>query len=491
MMTMRRSSLRLKWQAGYLVLGSILVFAMMMRSPTGAAAAGGWSTPELITSMTGTNLIRDPVVVTDRAGGVHVFWRLTLPDSSGNGAPSRTIDYAQSGGSRWSTPTDITTGPGANPTAAVDNYGRVHLFWWGANAEIFRSSAMAASATSAGAWTPPIPFGTGNANGQVVADSRGNLHLVYPGFGAAGLFYETSSDGGSTWSFPVTIANGGPNVSVDFTRIAVAPDGTIHVVWSEYPLPKAWPPSGLYYARSTDGGKTWSNPIQIAGPGFNQLNVAAGPNQTVYVAWNGMAGVRGRYGRRSTDGGKTWSAAIPMTIPIWTDELGGSTGPPGLVVDSAGVAHALFIEAGRIWLNSWEGQGWSQAEVVPPTENKGYTEQAVMTLSQGNRIHVVFWREQPDLGVTNLWYVTKDLAAPALPPVPFLSSKAGASVAAEEHPRATVSSERSTRSIEAGMEPPVPSSLFDARTTIPLALVPTTILIAGALLLRIRFIRSW
>lgn len=70
---------------------------------------------------------------------------------------------------------------------------------------------------------------------------------------------------GSGWSDPVNVSQSQAPSSRPV--IAVSPNGTVHLVWGEQlqdstGRPGA-PPSAVYYARSTDGGQTWSVPEEV------------------------------------------------------------------------------------------------------------------------------------------------------------------------------------------------------------------------------------
>ena len=137
--------------------------------------------------------------------------------------------------------------------------------------------------------------------------------------GKSGVWMSRSTDGGKTWE-PNTPIYTDPTCPCCRTAVAVAGDGAIYVAW------RAILPGDIrdvVVTRSTDGGKTWAEPVRTraddwvypgcphAGPSL-ELDAAGG----VHVAWwTGKEGEAGVYYAQSTDGGKSFSAQ-----PIATGE---------------------------------------------------------------------------------------------------------------------------------------------------------------------------
>jgi hypothetical protein len=90
---------------------------------------------------------------------------------------------------------------------------------------------------------------------------------------------------------------------------------TIYVTWTQFDDYYNSNPdlfSNIHFSKSTDGGATWSEAIQINQVSGNCLDSdsttegavpAVGPEGQVYVAWSGPAGI---VFDRSLDGGQTW-----------------------------------------------------------------------------------------------------------------------------------------------------------------------------------------
>jgi len=412
---------RLLW----LPLGVLAVLAVLLLPAPAKAASNGWSPTLLLTTK---EQILSPAMTVDSLGRLYAFWTITHFATASDKSTTQELEFAERANNVWSKPFGIYVAPSINaPTAALDQFGTIHVFWQAGAGMLYAGSVPARVAAIPENWSPLTPVDYANQSSAVVSDNRGALDLVYPGPSSRGVLFSRSVDGGHTWSFPVTVSPAESGSAANFTRLAVGPDGTIHVVWTEFQLPNGWPPTGLYYSHSLDEGKTWSTPVQVAGAGFSQANVLAGPNGLVHVAWNGQSGVVGRYDRWSTDNGKSWSKPaillVPLTGPV---DVGGSTGPPGLVMDSSGGVHLLFEEGNRVWHSEWKSGHWGNPEYVPsgdetglppPTEgiatNVRHIEQPVLAITRGNELTAIFWDERP--GINRLWAVTKRLDTPTTP----------------------------------------------------------------------------
>jgi hypothetical protein len=108
------------------------------------------------------------------------------------------------------------------------------------------------------------------------------------------IFFVYSNDGGATFSTPENIS-GSAHYSQG-SRPVVGPDGTVYVFWNGSTRLASL--NSTYMVKSTDGGDTWSPPLSVATmtniPGVRstafRVNsypaAAAAPNGDVYVTWN-------------------------------------------------------------------------------------------------------------------------------------------------------------------------------------------------------------
>jgi hypothetical protein len=89
--------------------------------------------------------------------------------------------------------------------------------------------------------------------------------------------------------------------------IAIGRDGAYHVVW----FTEGSRRQGLFYARSTDGGDSFSPPMPLGNPDLSPSRArVAATKGAVWLAWKEFDGtVSTIRAVRSTDGGKHWDAA--------------------------------------------------------------------------------------------------------------------------------------------------------------------------------------
>jgi len=302
----------------------------------------------------------DPIVVADPAGIVHLFWAEKMGTAPGNSTD--TLIYAQWDGKNWSKPVDIFFSPYSDgnpivnfPHAVMDERGNIHLIWLSEpNAPSYSlnySSVPSNQADRVSAWKPRVELAddlTGTLYAIDIAYSPPQtLHVIYAR-GAPGdaqdkersVTYIQSTDGGETWSEPMDIhiiydlERGASN-----TRLLVEPPNRVYASWTE------WDATGngqaIFFTRSFDGGSSWDSPIKLTERiddeyerDWNSL-VLLGENKLMAM-WEG--GYRAyRYAMYSEDGGETWSYAVD-TFP-W---LIGENGFAEFARDSSDILH-LFI----------------------------------------------------------------------------------------------------------------------------------------------------
>lgn len=119
------------------------------------------------------------------------------------------------------------------------------------------------------------------------------------------ILFKSSLDGGATFGEAVEISSTADVGS--FPKVAAYGNNNVYVTWNVIGRGND---DGLYFAKSTDGGSTFSDPIKLSdSPGESQV---AAYNETVYVISGGLdpIDISGFYLFKSADSGKTFSDSL-------------------------------------------------------------------------------------------------------------------------------------------------------------------------------------
>jgi hypothetical protein len=259
------------------------------------------------------------------------------------------LSYLRStdGGETWSNPTPVGAGqPAPEPAhrgmdAQIAASGdRLVVVWTTEGKEDrFGRGPMASAFSGDGGktWSPgPNPADDGAATGHtfvdIAADDQGAFHLVWldgrservlrtsaivtgvpttqPTSTGKGLRYARSTDGGASWSANVTIDP--QTCECCWNTVATGPGGKILVLYRDFS------PRDMALARSDDGGRTWLKPTTVGAFGWDVngcphvgggLAFGAKPGELFATVWTAKDNDhRGAYTLASRDGGATWSA---------------------------------------------------------------------------------------------------------------------------------------------------------------------------------------
>jgi hypothetical protein len=403
-------------------VAGMAVMLLALVAPCAAVAQGHvieapviiWSAPMNLSASPEVSI--HPEVVADRSGYVHVLWS----EDVGGRPPVGTevlwhgdsVGYRQWDGLRWTPPVDVLHvegDPAADfVAAAVDSSNRLHVVWMGQSA-FYYSSAPTLKAASAQEWTPIVALAASNLTLyplDIAADSQGGLYAALSSSDGV-VSCMRSLDGGQTWERPVVVSGslGALERSISNVRLLVDRADRLHATWQtdqEQGYGQA-----VYYARSVDGGESWSTPFQLAyrdlGDTFCEWPVLAARGadelHVIYVdGWH-----VGRWHRISRDAGVTWDP--PQQIITSMEGINGFVTP---VVDGAEQLHLIInmrtrAQSHGVYWATWLGDAWSQVRVADNVSvgaaSSHYTDAAV---ALGNELHVVY--TQNDGG--EIWHVS-------------------------------------------------------------------------------------
>ena len=219
---------------------------------------------------------------------------------------------------------------------------------------------------------------------------NGNVFFSWAGYeqngGAKGnvnLYVSKSTDGGATWTTKVLDISKAPPDCSAFNcgwaflgaQAVMTSDvnGTLYALWNAGSVAKG--PERIYFAKSTDGGNTWSAKADVSNAPQGRHHafpaIAATGNGDVRISWMDARAANGGmdkwnvYFRSSTNGGSTWSNEVDLSTYVAGADLSsyiftdGFRFPFGdyyeMDIDDQGTNHLIFGEAfnydspGSIW----------------------------------------------------------------------------------------------------------------------------------------------
>jgi hypothetical protein len=123
------------------------------------------------------------------------------------------------------------------------------------------------------------------------------------------IAYMRSTDGGVTWGDKIQLTNSG---GLKWSPAIAVSGNYVHLVWHD----EAQGDWEIYYMRSPDYGATWEEPVRLT----NQFDISAWPSITVsgtvvHIVWHDWRdGNKEVYYKRSADNGTTWVEDIRLTF---------------------------------------------------------------------------------------------------------------------------------------------------------------------------------
>jgi hypothetical protein len=216
----------------------------------------------------------------------------------------------------------------SDPWVAFGTGGRAYFVSLGFNETSPQNGVYLSASDDGGlTWGDPVAVHSGNQNfddkESVVVDNRddspykGRVYVAWDSINSARqqpVLLTYSDDGGHSFAEGSILYIQGSNIGI---IPLVGPGGIVHAVWLSYQRQVL-----MLAAHSTDGGRTWSAPVTVAtvsASGVDGSRTGAGlPTAAIdgrtgalYVAWEDdrfTPGTDQVVLSRSTDGGQTWSA---------------------------------------------------------------------------------------------------------------------------------------------------------------------------------------
>ncbi|MCB1051504.1 MAG: exo-alpha-sialidase [Acidobacteria bacterium] len=273
--------------------------------------------------------------------------------------------------------------------------------------------------------TFPNPDGRVQGDDSLAASSEGRIYHAYIAFTGlfdptaktnnTGVFVNSSSDGGQTWSDPVPVADhinmlmpfeDKPYLVVDRTSDRFK--GCVYIAWTRFEKYGSNDPqhrSHICFSRSSDQGTSWQ-PFTIISdePGDCQdsdntvegVVPSVGVNGEIFLVW---AGPKGLYFDRSTDGGITFGTdQVIQTMPGgWDIPLKGKKRHNGMPVTGTDISFGPF--RGSLYVN-WidERNGHTDVFCMASRDNgSSWSDPVRVNNDAGNANQLFTWMAVDDL----------------------------------------------------------------------------------------------
>jgi len=248
-----------------------------------------------------------------------VIWQTTgeIP-----GMGPLTAIFSLDGGKTWQkgvNPTNSLTDQ-SHPDLAADQQGRFHMVWLDDRDENGHQGLRYARTLDASQhWDAQLTIDDSTCSccwNRLLISSNGQLNVLYRDMEPRDMALAQSSNGGASWRqvSPVGQFNwqfeGCPHNGGGLTQ---AENGDLHsTVWTG-----AENQVGLYHLQSTDNGSTWAYPQSLAaGSGAFHSDIAALDEKRVIAIWDAM-GPEGSsvLFAASSDNGQNWATARQLSAP--------------------------------------------------------------------------------------------------------------------------------------------------------------------------------
>lgn len=333
--------------------------------PTGATAGGQW----------------DSQIVIDPLDGKTVYASF-MQNNKSDIIVAKSTDF----GAHWTMVTADATNSGTDKPIVTVRGQDVYVVYnhsqtiWSANSHDGGATFTEVKVNQNG------KLGWSLAGGGTVTPN-GNVFFAWAGYEGSGgaknkvnLYVSKSTDGGATWTTKLIEASSSPPDCSAFlcgwaflgAQMVMTSDanGNIYLLWNSGSTARG--PERIYFAKSTDGGNTYSTKLDVStapvGTHHAFPAIAAAGNGDVRISWMDARAAAGGmdkwnvYYRSSTNGGSSWSNEVDLSTTvsgfsyIFPD---GFRFPFGdyyeLDVDEQGTNHVIFGEAlnydapGSIW----------------------------------------------------------------------------------------------------------------------------------------------
>jgi hypothetical protein len=272
------------------------------------------------------------------------------------------IYYTYWNGDLWSriTPVlELQDGEAGWPAIATGPGNELFLLTHTNSGALYFSRATSGNAATQSRWSTPsrldIVHDGQIGSADLAREAAGTIYAAYsvPVNEERGIYLVQSKDQGTSWSEPFQVFNG---MSAGFDLVGApsllaSENGVLHIIWKQQSIQGDGIPQplSLYYTRSEDGGRTFSDAELVVDEPVAWQEIVADGEGKVHLLWQQQDTMTTVWNQVSSDDGHTWD--FPQALP---DE--GTRA--AVAVDTAGRLHVIDAGSGSLdhWL--WNGGRW-------------------------------------------------------------------------------------------------------------------------------------
>lgn len=230
--------------------------------------------------------------------------------------------YSRDGGKTWqagSNPAANDAGDQSHIDVVAQDNGVIHAVWLDDRDENGYQGLRYGRSNDAGVnWQKSVTLDDSSCSccwNKILLSPSGVLNVLYRDMEVRDMALTQSSDNGVNWQKSVHVGDFGwkfdgcPHVG---GGLAFSSTSVMHsMVWTG-----AEKKQGLYYLRSTDGGKLWSTPYKVGEMAMHADIAADGDQQRVRAVWD-QTGPSGSavFSAQSNDSGVHWLDTIQWSVP--------------------------------------------------------------------------------------------------------------------------------------------------------------------------------
>jgi len=375
------------------------------------------------------NAASDPEVAYDAK---HNVWMIaSLPISNTSSTPAVVVSRSSDGGFTWGNPVSVDATSNSSDKnwivcdswASSPYYGNCYMEW--DNPSLGDLILMSTSSDGGQTWSSPAetrPTAAFGIGGQPLVQPNGTVVVPIETNNMSAFI---STNGGTSWSTPVTISNIQSHIDAGGIRSGPLPSaavdgaGTVWVVWEDCRFRASCSTNDLVYSTSTNG-TTWSTvarvPIDpvtsaldhfIPGIGIDPTTSGSSAHVAIhfylYTKSNCTASTCELYVAyvSSPNGGTTWNKPIKLAGPMKVTWLPNSQN--GLMVGdyiatafTSGVPHGVFAVATAKSGSTFNEATYTAQGLSVPLEG------AVLSSANDKPLHKLsdkIEKEQPEKGI--------------------------------------------------------------------------------------------